>query len=337
MEESNLSNRLDNSSMHRILSNLPVKSLMRFRCVSKSWEALTYDPSFIKLHQSKSHPQLFIMMYRDNCIQVYTPKYGFQGGEAIYKMTIPWSQVFILKPVNGLFCFVDSSNGLSRFCNIGTRQVTAWLSIPVPSQTSNSKLWFRRNRGDKLLKPPDVEAILAFDVGTENFRVIPIPDVIISSRRNPKITHRAEYLLEVDGHIAIIDRLDKNVVKLWRSDDELTWSGRIIELPFECSIGQPLYFHAVQGTRQIIIKPSGARDFVTLYFYDIDMNSFRDIKIFDLSPSSFPYVYGTFTTQETLLPVGNKEDSNLLKCFFSFCLMFYGSYLKWHPRLLHRS
>ncbi|KAI3891905.1 hypothetical protein MKX03_026313 [Papaver bracteatum] len=379
MEVTNLSNLLDNNSMWQILSYLPVKSLMKFKCVSKSWESLTYDPSFIKLHQSKSHPQLFIMMYKDNCIQVYTPKYDFQGGEALYKVTIPWSQVVILKPINGLFSFIDILNGLSCVYNLGTRQVTPWVSIPDPSKTmvyivnailiygfsfdpSTGKhkilcIWnvtryggkvehvvqvftveenewrtldvvlpirpfgeavyangsiYRRNRGDKLLKPPDVEAILAFDVGTENFRVIQIPDVIISSQRDPKVRQRAEYLLEVDGHIAIIDRLDKNVVKLWRSEDEVTWSGQIIELPFECSIGQPLYFHAVQGTRQIIIKPSGARDFVTLYFYDIDMNSFRDIKIFDLSPSSFPYVYGMFTTPESLLPVEKREKNSRL-------------------------
>ncbi|KAI3891904.1 hypothetical protein MKX03_026312 [Papaver bracteatum] len=381
MEVTNLSNLLDNNSMWQILSYLPVKSLMKFKCVSKSWESLTYDPSFIKLHQSKSHPQLFIMMYKDNCIQVYTPKYDFQGGEALYKVTIPWSQVVILKPINGLFSFIDILNGLSCVYNLGTRQVTPWVSIPDPPQTgslvtaiptygfgfdpstgkhkilciwdvtrfggkvehivqvftSGENEWrtidelppvrpfgkavyangslYRRNCGHKLLEPPDIEVILAFDVGTEKFRVIPIQDVIVSSHRNPGVSRRAEYLLEVDGHIALIDRLEKNVVKLWRSDDdyrlkttEVTWLGQTIVLPFQCSIGERFYFHAVQGTRQIIVKPWEARDVVTLYMYDIDMNTFRDIKIFDLSPSRHPFSYGMFTTPETLLPVPTKED-----------------------------
>ncbi|XP_026440600.1 F-box protein CPR1-like [Papaver somniferum] len=340
-------------------------------CIQKL-EALTYDSSFVKLHQSRSHSQLFIMMYKDSSIQVYTPKYEFQGGEALYKVTIPWSRVVILKPINGLFSFIDILNGLSCVYNLGTRQVIPWVSIPVPPKTgslvtaiptygfgfdpSTGKhkilcIWdisrfggkvehivqvftlgenewrridelppvkpfreevyangsiYRRNCGHKFCQPPDVEVILAFDVGTEKFRVIQIPDVIFSSHRNPEVSGRAEYLLEVDGHIALIDRLDKNVVKLWRSYDdyrlktEVTWLGQTFILHLECSIRELFYFHVVQGTRQIIIKPWEARDFVTLYIYDIDTNTFRDIKISDLSPS---FIYGMFTTPETLLPV----------------------------------
>ena len=37
-----------------VLSFLPVKSLLRFKCVNKSWKTLISDPAFVKLHLNKS-------------------------------------------------------------------------------------------------------------------------------------------------------------------------------------------------------------------------------------------------------------------------------------------
>ncbi|XP_014502889.1 F-box/kelch-repeat protein At3g23880-like [Vigna radiata var. radiata] len=37
-----------------ILSWLPLKSVMRFKCVSKSWNSLIIDPYFVKLHRKRS-------------------------------------------------------------------------------------------------------------------------------------------------------------------------------------------------------------------------------------------------------------------------------------------
>ncbi|KAK2361906.1 F-box/kelch-repeat protein [Trifolium repens] len=37
-----------------VLSFLPVKCLLRFRCVSMSWNTLILDPAFVKLHLNRS-------------------------------------------------------------------------------------------------------------------------------------------------------------------------------------------------------------------------------------------------------------------------------------------
>ncbi|MCL7023387.1 hypothetical protein MKW94_029460 [Papaver nudicaule] len=378
------SNLLDDTSMLEILSNLPVKSLTKFKCVSKNWKSLFLDSDFIQLHLSKSQLQLFVMMYKTSSISVYTTSDGFGGGQALLKVKIPWSQVFILEPIHGLFCFIDMPESLSRVYNVATQESTSWLKTPLPLMAGHSvttiptygfgfdpdsgkhkilciweiaryggtilgkaehevqvltvgeKEWriidevppirpfgaavyangsiYRRNRGDNFFEPPNVEAILAFDIGKEKFRVIPIPDEIINSHRFPINRRRAEYLLQVDGHLAIIDRLYADEVMLWISDDdfryqtERKWSGQRIKLPFPCLDGERLYIRAIEGTKQLIFKPNEATDFVILHIYNRDTNKFLKIKISDLSPSKRPFIYGMITTHETLLPVQKIEE-----------------------------
>ncbi|XP_058737409.1 F-box/kelch-repeat protein At3g23880-like isoform X2 [Vicia villosa] len=43
--------------IYEVLSLLKVKSVLRFRCVSKNWDTLISDPTFVKLHQEKSAKQ----------------------------------------------------------------------------------------------------------------------------------------------------------------------------------------------------------------------------------------------------------------------------------------
>ncbi|XP_050211946.1 F-box protein CPR1-like [Mercurialis annua] len=54
-----------------ILSYLPVKSVLRFKCVSKSWCSLINDSHFKKSHIPQSHDQVFIFRSSDKYYSFY--------------------------------------------------------------------------------------------------------------------------------------------------------------------------------------------------------------------------------------------------------------------------
>nr|WRK57758.1 SLF2 protein [Citrus maxima] len=103
------------------LSRLPVKSLMRFRCVSKSWFSLVKDPNFIYKHLNRDdNMRLMVRVTYENydvtdpfndlitCFFLLPDKtltgLHFQDLEAEMKDHNP------LGPCDGIFCFFENSN-----------------------------------------------------------------------------------------------------------------------------------------------------------------------------------------------------------------------------------
>ncbi|CAN1193967.1 Putative F-box protein At1g19160, partial [Linum perenne] len=99
----------------QILTRLPVKSLMRFKSVSKGWKSIIEkDEHFINLHHthSKSRPADFHS--------------GCDGGIInVHSVRRIQSSVNCLGPVRGLLCLVD--HFAVRICNVSTGEVTPWI------------------------------------------------------------------------------------------------------------------------------------------------------------------------------------------------------------------
>ncbi|RZC57700.1 hypothetical protein C5167_004995 [Papaver somniferum] len=166
-------------------------------------------------------------------------------------------------------------------------------------------------------------SLVAFDIGSEKFRVISLP----KSFRSGTVK-----LLEVDGCIAILHKMCDFEVKLWIFKDDKdngSWIEEIILMPSDWD-GTNLYqsIQQIPGTDIIILKAKGTYDaprhFISLYHYDRRMQTFKKVKIVGLpavmtSPlvsfslpnsraTSPPIDYGFFTMIESLAPVQKQQQ-----------------------------
>ncbi|KAI3933217.1 hypothetical protein MKW92_007275 [Papaver armeniacum] len=107
-----------------MLSRLPVKSLMRFKCVCKRWKLIMEEDShFISLHlsHSETRPSLFILL-QESPVGELTRYY----------------ETFILGPIGGLICFAGIFG--VRIYNVSTREVTpAWINSTVYMNVEKKK------------------------------------------------------------------------------------------------------------------------------------------------------------------------------------------------------
>ncbi|KAI3959986.1 hypothetical protein MKW92_001149, partial [Papaver armeniacum] len=75
-----------------------------------------------------------------------------------------------------------------------------------------------RARGTYINDMPDF--IVAFDLGTEKFREIKVPDFILNQpQENYKFRNSCIGLLEVGGRLALLGKMNHYTVKLWFYDD----------------------------------------------------------------------------------------------------------------------
>ncbi|XP_021731878.1 F-box protein At3g07870-like [Chenopodium quinoa] len=116
-----------------ILLRLPVKSLQRFKCVSKSWNARIIDPRFMlkRFISSNNHELLLISHVKPAKRQLLS----LISSETLdiknkhFQLSFPSSNeenrsfAHILGPCNGIFCVFDAKDGAISLWNPANRQL----------------------------------------------------------------------------------------------------------------------------------------------------------------------------------------------------------------------
>jgi hypothetical protein len=153
-----MSDCLPNEVITDILSRLPAKSLIRFRCVSKEWCSLISSPHFIATHLNRSlsnsqHPKCLFLSHYDNkpdykdaihTLVLYLDQEIEQKGDffahpsaSIELRGIDQSIKYFLHLVgssNGLLCLANMNFNKERgLCVLWNPSIQKAISLPEPN------------------------------------------------------------------------------------------------------------------------------------------------------------------------------------------------------------
>ncbi|KAI3940928.1 hypothetical protein MKW92_003818 [Papaver armeniacum] len=185
------------------------------------------------------------------------------------------------------------------------------------------------------LAPTDPEVIIAIDVGSEKFRVIPIPSFIHDETRGKKFDQPIAFLI-LGGRVTLIYQMSNYVVKLWMLDDDgvekrlencqgkgsSNWSTETITLPFSFWDRRFVGFHGSAATSapdKILISQysesllgsfSSYQKMSCLYSYDRKTKTFKKMDHMDrILPISLHNGLSLFTTfTESLVRVQPQQE-----------------------------
>lgn len=289
--------------LHQIFTRLPVKSIVRFKCVSKFFNSLISDPFFIDEHhrnQSLTYPGTSILLCipSKTCQQIfYTANITeenqgkLQANRVQYLDRQCFHNLVHLTSANGLIC-LSNHDGDIAICNLSTRQhislprtrpvgtsitqnfaraVLGFDSISKKYKVFLSELCCTHGRGSNSSKqhwvltlgvdkswreiisfvvPNYPEAclhidgviylinwiikkeIIAFNVGAEGFRTIPLP----CKFRHCTTSSLISPWIELDGRLAAVTiNRQWSSIEIWALERSMEWEKHMIPTPLEDS------------------------------------------------------------------------------------------------------
>ncbi|CAK8541404.1 unnamed protein product [Lathyrus sativus] len=151
--------------IEEVLSCLTVKTLMRMRCVSKSWKSLISDSTFVKLHLHRSSPKAdFTVVYKSGSNSVsFTVIRLFENPPIFF--TLPNYELIdegeqLVGSCNGLLCLVGYSRvngGIDieswfRFWNPATGTMSQRLGYLLNDETIPPRFTFGSDKSNNAYK-----------------------------------------------------------------------------------------------------------------------------------------------------------------------------------------
>ncbi|KAI3936490.1 hypothetical protein MKX01_028120 [Papaver californicum] len=217
-------------------------------------------------------------------------------------------------------------------CEVLTLGSNTWRridNVPLYNIQSNSaylngSIYWRSNKphfmefGNADGEDANPKFIVAFDVGSEKFRVIPVPSFMADK------FYRLRWfdLFVMDDRLAFFSWESHLMAKLWILQDDhysenrvtsnaatvgsnINWTEEIISIPSNLSFDL-IICQAIPGTDQIILQchVSQLMEFVAAYSYSRQTKAFKKIEISGISSIPkirFPYLFTVFV--ESLFPV----------------------------------
>lgn len=191
-----------------VLYRTPVKTLVTFRCVSKSWLALTFDPRFISMHLSHN-----ALTNKHTLYHAYATDYKAKTLTLLHNVNEPPTHLYVLKPsqprkldyprkfnfpnffkemvfcgsINGIVCLSHSQHPDScyfvewgRFCVLWNPAMNCCKTIKLPAKKTILDMWELVSVG------------FGFDADGNDYKIIRIVPVSYPPSSNENIMSRVE-------------------------------------------------------------------------------------------------------------------------------------------------
>ncbi|KAK1431318.1 hypothetical protein QVD17_07775 [Tagetes erecta] len=283
----------NNQITSEILSRLPVKSILRFKSVSKPWLSLISDPSFTKLHFTQSilshRSSLLISAYDTSTRQRYLLSAARDGGHVSHLFT-PQARTITSKETTQL----EHLNGYKPFkpgvieIMIFSMSSLLWRTIDVDLGYDVVKDW---NIGTKHSVCVDSvihlilqsrNEILAFDLRTEKFSIISFPvDAVQGVTKVYKkglntIIANQPFLMKINGFLGLMcyDHVEEvNEMDLWilKEYENRVWVRETVDfLNHWFVLDGPFPLNS-------FIRKVNAADTINVPMYDVEKKSMKSV------------------------------------------------------------